>query len=256
MARHRLNLDLKDLSRLALALHGPYGAGKTFLQGDFLVWAKEQNKGPVHFLNIEGEDGFASLASLGLGNAGETVESTADFEAALRDYHAEKTFGLAVDSLPAYYNLLLKSYLGTVRYPDPKQDGERAKMVWGQVSMGLINAVALSRAAAPYVFWVSPYDKSEDAIGGSGTKTITPNLPGKLAQAIAGAFDFVGYLTAQTMGPQQVVRKITFAPSVNVLTRQRISRPITQDIVVPEGRGGWKAIMTALEAALVEPKKT
>ena len=247
--RHKLNLGLTTLERLALLLYGGYGAGKTHLQGDFLTWAKEQKRGPVAFLNIAGEDGYLSLNNFDLSkDIVETVETVEDFRGALADFAKGKVFALAVDGATAYYDLLLKSFFGSVRYPDPKIDGERAKMVWGQLTMGMKDAVTESKAAVPYVFWVAPHDKGEDSV--TGEKGTTPDLPGKLSRVIAGKFDFVGHLKAETLGPTQVKRRVSFQPSPNMITRQRGTHQITADIQIPEGKGGWKAIMDGLEKTL------
>ena len=154
-------------------------------------------------------------------------------------------------SLSAFYRIQLKRFLGSVRYPDPKQDGERGRMLWGQLAMATQAGVFGTRAVAPHVLWVSPYDKSDDPI--SGGKGTTPDLPGKLAYGCAGWFDFVGYLTAQTLSPTAITREVSFAPSATVLTRQRLPRPLTRPITIPEGGGGWQAIYTAMQAALVKP---
>jgi AAA domain len=252
--RERFSLDIATLDELMVLIHGPYGSGKTHLQGDFLRWAKEQ--GPIAYLNIKGEDGHASLASMELGMVGETVSTLEDYDAALKDYGAQKVAGLAVDSLPAFYRLVMKKVVGEVRYPEPAKDGEKAKMMWGQLTMLTMGRVIDSRAAAKYVLWVAPFDKSDDPVGGGG-KAITPDLPGKLAYGCAGWFDFVGFLQAETLGPNNVQRKVTFAPSAGVLTRQRIPRPITEPITIPQGSGGWTAIFRAMQAAFTNgtPKK-
>lgn len=246
--RTKFNLDIATLDDLCVLIHGPYGAGKTHLQGDFLRWVREAKQGKTAFLNIKGEDGHDSLAGMGLGEVGETVDTLDDYDAVLKDFAKAGVVGLAVDSLPAFYRLLLKHFMGEVRYPDPKKDGERAKMLWGQLSMTAMGRVIDSRSAAKYVLWVAPFDKSDDPV--SGGKGITPDLPGKLAWGCAGWFDFVGYLSAETHSPTDIRRQVSFAPSGGVLTRQRIPTPITQAVTVPKDKGGWAAIFAAMQAAL------
>ena len=244
--RPSFDLDIASLARLAILIHGAYGCGKTHLQGDFLRWAREQ--GPIAFVNVKGEDGYSSLAGMGLGTVGQTAETVEEYEEILGDLRGKKIVGLAVDSLPAFYRLMLVRHVGEPRYPDPKKDGERAKMLWGQISLGMTNAVQQSRYAAPYVLWVAPYDRSQDAVGGGGM-AITPDLPGKLAHGCAGWYDLVGYLTAETLGPGRVQRKVSFAPTSAILTRQRAPRMLSSDIPIPEGGGGWVAIYNALQKA-------
>ncbi len=248
MALKKFNLDLVSLDNPMVLIHGPYGAGKTHLQGDFLRWAKAQNQGPVGFLNIEGEDGSTSVASMGLGEVGQTAENVDDYDKAIEEYAKSKTFALAVDSLPAFHRLVVKSELkGEYRFPDPAKDGERAKMLWGQISAKTMGRVLNSRKAAKFVLWVAPYDKSEDPVVG-GNRIITPDLPGKMALGCAGWFDFVGYLSV-SMGstPDSITRKVTFAPSGGTLTRQRIPSPIIEDIKIPQNKGGWENIYTAMK---------
>ena len=248
--RTAFDLDLATLDTCLMLIHGAYACGKTHLQWDFLKWA--QGRGEVAFLNVKGEDGYASIAAAGLGKVGETVDSVDAYYEALADYRSRKLVALAIDSLPAFYGLNLIKHVGAQRYPDPKQDGERAKMLWGQISMGMKDAIQASRVAAPFVLWVAAYDRSDDPV--SGGKGITPDLPGKLAYGCAGWFDFVGYLTAQTLGPGRVQRKVSFAPTSAVLTRQRIAKAITDDITIPDDRGGWDAIYRALQAGMPQPK--
>lgn len=253
MALKKFDLNIASFDNPMLLIHGPYGAGKTFLQGDFLRWAKAQNKGPVGFLNISGEDGFTSISSMNLGEIGQTAETLDDYDQALEVYKKENTFALAVDSLPAFHRLVIKNLLkGEVRYPDPAVDGERAKMLWGQISMKTMGRVINSRKAARFILWVAPYDKSEDPVAG-GSKIITPDLPGKMALGCAGWFDFVGYLSV-SMGstPDSITRKVTFAPSGGTLTRQRIPKAITQDIPIPQGKGGWEAIYNTISKEFVK----
>ena len=249
--RTPLDLSLKTLDHTATLIHGAYGAGKTHLLGDFLHWGLKQ--GGVRFLNIKGEDGYLSMADFSLGMIGETVETRKDYTDALEEYRKLGIFALAVDSLSAAYNLLLRDIVGSVRYPEPARDGEKAKMWWGQLSMGIREMVTESRTATKHVLWVSPYDKSENAI--TGQKDITPDLPGKSAYGIAGRFDFVGQLKAETLGPTNVKRSVSFAPSTSVLTRLRLPRPITKEIPIGDGGGGWAAIFSEFEKALQAKEK-
>lgn len=243
----RFNVNLVSLDRLAVLIHGAYGSGKTHLQGDFLRWAKD--RGNIAYLNISGEDGFASLAGMGLGNVGINVTSGKQYDDVLAELQNEKLFALAVDSLPAFYKLMLLDIVGEIRYPDASKDGEKARMMWGQLTMRSYARVRASRQAAPFVLWVAPHDKSEDAVGGMG-KTITPDLPGKLAHGCAGWFDLVGYLTANVMSSTFVQRKVTFAPSSSILTRQRLPTEISADVIIPPNQGGWLAIYNAINAVL------
>jgi len=245
--RKRLNLDLPDLERFSLLAFGPYGGGKTHLQADFLAWAKRQEKGPIAFVNIAGQDGQSSMAGYGLGEVGETVETVKDFHDAMNDWAKGKVFAGAIDGLADYFRIVLKEELGELRYPDPARDGERAKMLWGQLKWRTYQGVLESKAAVPYVMWVCPHDKSEDSI--EKKASTTPDLPGKLAFASVGWFDMVGHLTAQPLA-DRVKRQFNVTPSTNVTVRQRLPKEIRKVIDIPEGHGGWEAIYREVQKAM------
>lgn len=247
MARIKFDTSMATMDKGELVLvYGAYAAGKTHLQGDFLRWAKERDGGKVRFLNIAGEDGYTSIAGMGLGEVGETVTTLDDFNEALEEYSKDGLSGLAIDGLTAFYAMCLVNVVGSHRYPDPKLDGERAKMLWGQISMKCKGGVLASRKAAKHVLWVSPFDRSEDVTGGKG---LTPDLSGKNAWGCGGWFDFVGTLTSEIKGPGVVQRAVSFAPALGVLTRQRAPRAILKPIPIPNDKGGWENIYKAMSEA-------
>ena len=247
--REQFDLDLVSLDRFTCLFYGAFNVGKTHLLGDFLLWARDRGQ-QIAYVNITGEDGYASLASMGLGAVGETVSSLDDYDEVMRDYATRKVGALAVDSLPALYRLVMRALMPghEIRYPDPKLDGDRSKMLWGQLQMKTFGRVLMARDPAPYVLWVSPYDRSEDPIqGGGGGKGLTPDLPGRLAYGCGGWFDFIGYMSADTISATQVRRQVTLAPSGGMLTRQRIPRQITRPLDLSAPRGGWATIFNAIE---------
>jgi hypothetical protein len=246
--RSKFDLDQQSLDRMAVLIHGAYGAGKTHLQGDFLKWCQAKKQGDVLFLNIKGEDGSLTLRGMGLGNVAETVETLEDYNAALDDFAKRKGLAVAVDGGLAFQDLIIKNMLGEVRYPDPKIDGERAKMLWGQIKMRTKAGILRSRAAARYSLWVTPHDKSEDPI--TGKRSVGPDMIGQMARAIIGWFDFAGSLRAEITGVNTVKRTLEFAPRDDVATRQRLPNPILRAIEIPEGGGGWARFMAAVEEAL------
>lgn len=250
--REKFNLDLVNLDRINLLIYGSYGCGKTHLEGDFLRWAA--GNGAVRFLNIKGEDGSSSLAHMGLGAVGETVSTIGEYKEAIAEYTKLGLYGLGIDSLQALYDLIFFDLMGEVRLPDAKKDGERTRWYWGEAAVRIKDMVTRSRAAAPYVMWVASHDKGEDVItGGKGT---TANLPGKVAWDIAGKFDFVGHMTADTLGADRVDRFVDFSASNSVQTRQRIPRPLTRKIKIPQDTGGWLAIFEAMQKAMTKEEKS
>jgi len=246
MAWKKLNLDIVSLDRLAVLFHGAYAVGKTHFEGDFLREAVKAGK-KARFINLAGEDGYMTLGRMGLGEIGMQIESVEDFTAAIGDCVKEGVQALAVDSLPAYSDLVRLKLFGSVRDPDPVKDGERARMLWSILKRETRNGVILSRMV-PHVLWVSAHDKGEDPI--EGGKSITPDLVGQQARASIGWFDFVGHMRAQTVSPTKVNRWIDVAPDERVATRQRLPSPILDKIVIPEGGGGWSAFIHAVEKAL------
>jgi hypothetical protein len=102
------------------------------------------------------------------------------------------------------------------------------------------------------VICVCPSDKSIHQL--TGRTLVTPDLPGRAATGCAGWFDFVGYLSAETVG-KTVRRTLTFAPSANVVTRLRLPAPITEDLVLPTGPGAWALILRALESAMTKEER-
>jgi len=247
--RTKIDLNLTTLDKLAVLIHGPYAGGKTHLQGDFLRWGKERGK--IAFVNIKGEDGYASIAAMGLGMVAETVESLADFTALVAEYSKAPFAAVAFDSLPALEELVVIDKVGSLRYPDPKLDGERAKMLWGQIKLALKACVIASRTTGKVVLWVASHDKADIA----GSSKTAPNLIGKSSGDSIGWFDFVGELQADTKGATNVVRTVSFAPSTGVATRQRVAKTITEKIVIPDGGGGWAAIWKAIENAIPAQEK-
>lgn len=240
--RQRLNLNLTSLDRLMMLVHGDYGSGKTFLGGDMLAY--EKSKGPVAFINTKGEDGYMSLASFSLGEIGETVETVQDFRDCLSDLRKLKLRAVFVDSMKYLCRIVTTAEVGQ---RVPKKDD------WGPVHFNMEQLTTELRSVAQIVLCVCPSDKSVNQL--TGDTKITPDLPGREAAGSAGWFDFVGYMRADTRGPKDVVREVDFRPSTSVITRQRLAKPITDIIRIPEGSGGWKAIWSALENSLLKEGK-
>ena len=236
--RHKLNLDLRNLDKVVMLIHGAYSTGKTHLVGDAL--RSESKHGPVLFINVKGEDGTLSLAEMALGEIGETVENIKDWKDCINDYRSKQLRGLGVDSLKALCRLVMEGKVSGDRPPE--------KTEYGLIHWFMESLTKELRTLAPIVLCVCPSDKSINQL--DGRTYITPDLPGREAAGSAGWFDFVGYLKADTLSATQVKRAVTFAPSPAIITRQRLPRPITTDIDIPTGEGGWNAIMSALNKAL------
>ena len=245
--RDRFNLDMKNMERCLTLIHGNYGSGKTFLQGDFLL--DESQYGKVLFINVRGEDGYLSIANLGLGEIAETIEDYKDFKELVNDY-AGKFHAFALDSLVALDRIITTSVVGIGKSPEGHDD-------WGKFHNQADLAAGLLRTIAPWGLCVASSDVSVDNVarGEAGNPKgfqgrVTPDLPGRQAAGIAGKMDLVGHMRAETISPKMVKRTVSFQPSKNALTRQRLPSSIPGDIVIPDGRGGWAAIKQAIELAL------
>lgn len=246
--RRPIDLDLKTLDDgFATLFHGIVNSGKTHLLGDALK--HESQFGPIRYINVKGEDGQMSLASFGLGQGvGETVETTKDMDDVLRDYAKLGLQALALDSLKPLGTMLLFGIVGEDRLPDTALDGEKSKAYWGRARVAMETVLKKLRGLAKYLICVCPSDKSEDIV--SKSKSVTPDLFGKLAFGCAGSFDFVGFVEARVVGPGRLRRTISLAPSAEVLTRQRLPRPVLKPIIIPDGSGGWAAYKSALQDGL------
>lgn len=197
-------------------------------------------------MNVSGEDGEVVLPEDIL-QVSLTAENVADYEEALARYRKAGVVALAVDSLTALGELVMLKHVGEKRYPDPKKDGERAKMLWGLMSVELKNLTFAARAAVPLVFFVAPLDKAQTA---TGETLLAPDLTGKTATRAAGWFDLAGFMTASVLGPGRIKREVSFTPRNDASIRQRVRNVITKPIDIPEGSGGWANIYAACEAAM------
>lgn len=244
--RTKFSLDLKggELKRTMMLIHGGYASGKTHLMTDFLAYYAAQGS-KVRFINIKGEDGQESGMSFNLGEVGETVETYEDLVGALNEVKHENTTALGVDSMKLVSKLAMAKVLGTdTRMPTVGKDGNE----WGDVHFAMENITNRMRAAATFVMCLCPSDKSVNQLT---TKTlITPDLPGREAAGCVGWFDFVGYLDADVLSPTKVKRTLKFVPNNAFATRQRLPHAIIEDIVIPEGRGGWTTILRVINSVL------
>lgn len=238
----RINLDTQTLGGASWLFHADYGAGKTHLLGDAL--AAEQENGTVLFVNVSGEDGYLTLRDFGLGDAAVTISNMKDIAALVKELRENPVRTIGVDSLKALSQLIMDNITGGERTPKiGKNDNE-----WSEIHHDFWNTLAKLRRSCEVFLAVCPSDKSVNQL--RDEIWITPDLPGREATGVAGKFDFVGYMRATTLGPKNVRRTISFHPVPGVVTRFRLPKPITEDIKLPNGRGGWKAIQAAVEGCL------
>ena len=197
----------------------------------------------MRFLNVKGEDGYLSIANFGLGNVGETVDTLDDFVKALAEYKTEKLRALAIDGGKHLGKLVIKAVCND-RLPSVGRNSDD----WTQIHRKFEDVFNSLRYVAPIVIMASSSDRSMDQI--SGELSLTPDMPGRQAAGVAGMFDFVFILKALATGPDRVKRSIETAPVANTIIRQRLPRPLPASIEIPEGGGGWKKLVDAMQRCL------
>lgn len=236
MARVKFNLDEQRLDNQAWLIHGINASGKTFLLCDFLK--EESAKGAVRFINVAGEDGALTGKGMGLGNVAETIDTYKDFDAALDEYRKENIHALGVDSL-APLNAWCRVHLfKSDRLPNGADE-------WNELHRLMNNVMYKLKRTAPMVMCTCPSDRSGDQV--TQKTYITPDLPGKEARSSAGWFDFVGYLSAEPIGPGKVKRSLLMTPNGQTTVRQRLPKQISDEIILPNGPGSWKLIKQKVE---------
>ena len=244
--RQRFDLDLRSLERFTVLFHGAFGSGKTALLGDMLRY--EMKQGPVRYLNIAGEDGQLSIANFGLGNIGETVDTLKDFNEAIDEYRKEGLRALAVDGGKWFGRLCIKDVCGDRL---PKVGGNSDD--WTQIHGRYENAISRLRHIAPVVAMASSSDRSMDQV--SGNISLTPDMPGRQAAGCAGLFDFVLIVKAEATRPGFMKRTIETEPVANTIIRQRLPIPLPASIEIPQGGGGWKNLVDAMNRCLDKQKE-
>lgn len=250
MTRCALNLDLTEnaLPAFNVMLHAIPGAGKTHLLGDCL--RAESKHGDVRFLNIAGEDGYLSIANLGLGTIGETVETYKDFREVLVDWAGKGLQAVTVDSFHRFCDLVMVDMFGE-RLP---QSGDSKTNEWTLYHYRMRGETDQLRKLAKIVVVSCLSDRYVDPVTAEPAR-INPDLPGAQSRLAVARFDFVGYIEAKTMGPQRVKRTLDFTPSSKITTRQRLPVPITSVIDIPEGGGGWRNFLNCVNVSMQKAQK-
>lgn len=238
--RKTFDLDAQKLESFNLLVYGTPNTGKTFFVGDAL---REESKiGPVKFLNIAGEDGALTLVGMGLGDVGENIETAQDLKDFINQYSKTPLQAIGVDSLLALSTKVIMARVGD-RLPSLKGEGNE----WGDCHWMMSSLVSSLRTCAKYVICTAPADRESDPV--KGTKYIAPMLPGRQAREILGRFDFVGYASATVLN-KKTRYTLSFQPSEEIATRQRIPSPLLNEIVLPNGGGGWALFKSAIQAGM------
>lgn len=250
MARSLFNLDAQVLSGFTMLVQSERGGGKTHLIGDAL--RHEKQFGPVRYLNIAGEDGGLTLAGMGLGESGVTIDTWEDFLEEMKELAAHPVQALGLDSLYALFErIVFKQTKGAVpRIPSADEMKRGVENDWPQIYNLLKLVGPALRRASKYVIAACPSDTTRDPMaldGGVRPTHIGPDLPKGATNIIIGAFDFGGIIRLDVRGPESVTRSVSFMKDNRTVgLRQRIPNEITKAIVLPK-EGGWLAIKTAIE---------
>ena len=253
--RSKFNLNLTNLETPSMLVQGVPNCGKTHLGGDMLKY--ESQYGPVRFINIKGEDGWASIAHMDLGDVGVTVDSAKDVRELAAEFARDKVHAVVLDGGRLLFNLILIEQVQSapatateVRLPDARYDGEKSKGYWSQGRFQMEQTITLLKTSVKVLMLTVTSQQDVHEI--TGQKQIAPDVYGKMGSGLIGLFDFSGYVSASVMGLGKVERRVSFEVRNDVQTRQRLAYPLKDTIVLPDGLGGWKKIKEALAAGLAK----
>lgn len=236
----------------SILVFGPYAVGKTDLLGDML--ASEQENGKVMYANMKGEDGWATLRNKGLkGDVIYDITSLDEFNEFLDLAEKEKPRAIAGDSLKWLYELAKYKKTGGKR---PPITGDFKTNEYPEIQLWLHQAMTRARRVAKHVVFTCPADIAKDTTkeaetGVEQAARLTPDMGGKMDFQCMTWFDLAGYLTADTKqvgGKPVTERRFTAYTTKRVLARQR-GIPLKEDVLIPEGPGGWKVLLTAINKA-------
>lgn len=244
--RERFNLNVSTLDRFTMLLHGNFGAGKTHLLGDML--RSESKRGPVLYINIKGEDGHLSISGMELGDVGYTVDSIPDLKELLLEAKQANIRAIGMDGFKELGAMVIRKVCG-----DKLPSVGKGSDDWQRIHKEFDDLVKSFRTFAPIFVAACSSDRSMDQI--TGEISLTPDLPGRQAAGVAGMFDFVFIVKAQATNPTTVKRTLLTAPTANTIIRQRLPKPLPNEIDLPSGGGGWDKLMAAMHACLTKEKR-
>ena len=244
--RLRFDLDVREITKLAVLGIGPHNSGKTYLMSDFLK--VQQEEGEIAYIDMAGEEGSLSAANFKLGKFGYRVENYTELKGVLGYLKGRRLLGVGLDSLPELVSILSRHVTGGDLWPD-----EPSK--WNELHSTLKAIIKELKTTCPWVFCTTvaaiETDPEQKELTGLTIKYLAPDLPGKQARFIVGCFDMAGYLEVKKVGPKTTRAFVLDAPA-RLLVRQRLPNPIKEKIVLPEGPGGWTAIKHRIQRALDE----
>ena len=248
MSRTVLDLSVPVLSKLSLLLYGAPNVGKTRLLGDAIFHMSSNPDAKIKFINMSGEDGYMSVSGYDIPDGvAETIETLADLTEIINEGPYDL---LCLDSLAIVSKLCVAAVTKGVRVPLMTKE----KNQWSEIH--LIFETLLRRLLSSSTFFLTTTHAQmhEDPI--TGETRISPEFEGaKQTLIVKKMFDMIAYLTASTNAKGVVDRRILVKPMAKgtkdapgVVTKQRLTRTITEDIAVPEGDGVFEKFITIIKA--------
>lgn len=203
--RDRLGVQspTQAISHFNILVYGDYGTGKTYLAGTAM---DSDDTAPVLFLDVEG--GTTTLRKR-VDLDVKRITTYDMLKTVINDVYAdtEGTYKtIVLDSLTELQEQDMKQILADrdERRPD-LIDTPPSQLEWG-INGTHIRSVVRALRDMPIntiITALEKHDKDEN-----GVVSIMPNLPGKLAYAVPGFMDIVGYLTTAEDNEGKPVRQL------------------------------------------------
>ena len=225
-----------------ILIHGDYNAGKTYIAGAAIE--HEKKEGRCIFIQIGNEPTNPTLANFDLEDV-EIYHTEASDDIVTFCQELDHAHMIVLDSLASLADVVINKVTGGQRAPGEAKDGRRE---WGQIKFHFKRPLRQLMSRCDLFLATCPSSKRENEL--TQAVRIVPDLVGRNSEDIAGEFAYVGYLSALTINANKVNRALSFAPSIEVLTRCNVKHPITSPITLPEGPSVWPTVKNALERAM------
>ena len=237
----KLQLDNPEHLTAHTLIHGMSNAGKTYLLGSAMEYCHKQGK-RVAFINLKGEDGYRTLTAFDLPvDCAMTATDFADLQACLAE--VKGTDLVCLDSAKYIWQFAIDKKCGAGKLP--KVGGQSND--WSEIHKMAEMLLKDLMDQVGRVVVACPSDRS--MVQEKQEVALTPDLPGRWAAGIAGAFDLVGYLEANAMG-SKVRRVLNLQPIGGTISKGRFKTELTKGIVLESGTNAWEQVEKALEAHL------
>lgn len=258
MALKPISFGAKEMPGGSILIHGINNTGKTVLLAAALKYFSQFGK--VTYASLNEEQGHSSAAGMGLEKEDlgyqciYEIDTLDDYIEWLAEVEKNGYVATGTDSLWALYRLIQKKKTGGLR---PPKAGKSDDNEWPWIHNEAHNVMTRWRKSAKWNLMTAPSDTGQNMLkdveaGVTNSKDIMvcPDLNGKYATGCVHWFNLVGYLMCDIVKQGvnvKPVRTLSFLPSKNYLTRQRMPYGglITDMIKIPEGnpQAGWEEVM-------------